>query len=172
MLKPLNEGTHEEMCVCTGIFGFLWGFPISDRIRELQLLHTMKKKKNQFLLCGGFSLISDVASEKQNLHLCHTLDYSNSKPLQGWSKDFQEVHYSHLNCCVASWISDMEQGGGSRRVWCETQRYRQRLSQFHSAGFVELPATSVRKFFWKRSAKVKETKLAQTGKLVKSLLGS
>lgn len=47
MLKPLNEGTHEEMCVCTGIFGFLWGFPISDRIRELQLLHTMEKKKKK-----------------------------------------------------------------------------------------------------------------------------
>lgn len=36
------------------------------------------------------------------------------------------------------------------------ERHRQRFSQFHSAGAVELSTDSVTKFFWKRSAKVKE----------------
>lgn len=171
MLKPVNEGIKEEMCVCTEIFGFSQGFSISDRISELQLLHTTKK--NPFLLSGDFSPISDVASEKQNLHLCHTPGYSNSKPFQRWSKDFQEGHYSHL---IVVWWAGYQ--NGSRRekqeavVWCDIQRYRQRFSQFHSIGVAELFTASVRKFFWKKSAKVKETNLIQTGQQVKTLLGS
>lgn len=81
---------------------------------------------------------------------------------------------------IPTWLlcGELDVRHGSRRgkqegvVWCDIQRYRQRFSQFHSTGVAELFTASVRKFFWKKSAKVKETKLTQTGQLVKTLLGS
>lgn len=170
MLKPLNEGTQEEMCVCTGIFGFSWGFPISDRIRELQLLHTTKKK-SIFTLWRLFFDFWCCFWKAKPPPLPHT-GLFQLKTTPRVKQRLPGAALFSSDCCVASWISDMEQGRGRRRVWCETQRYRQRFSQFHSAEVVELSTASVRKFFWKRSAKVKETKLAQTGQPVKSLLGS
>lgn len=160
------------MCLCIRIFGSSRGLPISDRSKKLQLLYTMKKKSH-FYSVGTFLQFLMLLLKSKTFYLCHTLGYSNWKAFQGWSKDFQESHYSHLivvrRAGYQAWIKE----GGSGRVWCDViQRYRQRFSQFHSIGVVELFTASVRKFFWKRPAGVKETKLTQTSQLVKTLLES
>lgn len=146
------------------IFGFSWEFPISDRVREF-INPWYSGKTNPSLLSGGLALIREIASEKQNLHLCNTLDYSNWKQFQGWSKEFSEVQqdlYSHLTCGV-SWISDTEQGGGSKRVWCDILRYQQKLRWLHSAAafILSCPQLVSENSLKQQSAKVNETKLVQ-----------